>query len=131
MDTKLNRMQLENNRIQSELNQVANGGQTVANGDPKEKKDGHINNILLNHKLCLFGITIYTLYLEIQQIGPSFVVLRFQSDDWGGSRGAYVQAVTPLASNKQKIVHQIYQVQGFTGLLLSRFMLWSQSNMVI
>lgn len=126
LDTNLNPIAGHDNSRHDDEN---SDGDNLNNGS--DKKDGHINNINLTHKLCLFGVTIYNLVLEIQQIGPSFVVLRFQSDSWGGSRGCYVQAVTPMASNKQRIIHHIYQVQGSVfGLLLSRFMLWSQSNMV-
>lgn len=96
---------------------------------PCDENSKHIAHVNIIQSLSLLGINIMSLSLEVRQIGPCLVLLRFVSPQWGVS-GVYSQAVMPLARNKQKIVHHIYMSQTLKGRILSRFMLFAEANMV-
>ena len=89
----------------------------------------HLANVGLYQKFFLFGLNILNVDFEISQIGPALVVLIFTSKNFN-FKGAYIQAITPLDSNKQRIVHHVYMKQSIFGKLISKFMLHGQSGMV-
>lgn len=90
----------------------------------------HVALVELRQRFFIFGINVLNVVFDIKQIGPALVVLDFQSPDLGGIKGAYVQAITPLDNNKQRIVHHVYLKQNLKGIILSKFMLRNQASMV-
>ncbi|KAI1301425.1 Cholesterol 7-desaturase [Halotydeus destructor] len=101
----------------------------AASWAPSAAPNQHLADVTLSQKLVLFGLPMLTVDFDISQIGPLLVTLRFRSS-FGGFVGVYVQAITPMDVNKQKIVHHVYLNQSLFGKLWSKFMLYGQSGML-
>ncbi|CAG2114361.1 unnamed protein product, partial [Medioppia subpectinata] len=86
----------------------------------------HISQMSLNVKNKLFGYTLLEIEFTIRQIGAAFVVLQYKTVDFGGISGAFIQSITPLAPNRNRIVHQIYSEATLWGKLLAKFLLYGE-----
>lgn len=103
----------------------------IASWKPSEPPNTHCADVYLKQKFTIFGIKLIEIDFKITQVGPLMVILQMNSSSLGGFDGVYVQAITPIDSNKQKIVHHIYMNQSVFGKFLSKFLLHGQSGMVI
>ena len=94
-----------------------------------DEQDKHLAKIRITQSFSLFGLTIISLDIDVQQVGSSLVLLRFTCPQ-ADVCGLLSQAVVPIASNKQRILHHVYMKQSVKGRLFSRLMLFGEANMV-
>ena len=96
---------------------------------PGEGEAKHIANLTIDQVFRMFGCSVLSLKLKTQQIGPCLVYLYFTCETLN-IQGILVQGVTPLDSNKQKIIHQIFVKRNIIGRLFARLTVLGECNMV-
>ncbi|XP_054159641.1 cholesterol 7-desaturase nvd-like [Oppia nitens] len=97
---------------------------------PSSAPDSHIAHMSLTTTNTVFGYPLLTIHFNIRQIGPAFVELLYESSAFGGITGTFIQLITPLDVNRNRIIHQIYSSQTFCGKLLAKFLLYGELRML-
>jgi cholesterol 7-dehydrogenase len=95
----------------------------------QDQQESHLARIKLFQTFTLFGLKVICLDIDVTQVGPCLVLLRFK---WPSMNitGVLSQAVMPVAANKQRIIHTIFMNQNVIGRLFSRLMLYGEINQV-
>lgn len=91
----------------------------------------HISCIELVNENKLFGYTLFTVVLKVNQIGPAYVELRFEANFLGGIKGAFLQFVKPIGPMRNSIIHQVYTENTLVGYIFGKFLLLAEAKMVI
>ena len=102
-----------------------------AQWNPCASPDEHVSNIELINRNKLFGWTLFTVVLKVNQIGPAYVELRFEGNFLKGVKGAFLQFIRPIGPMRNLIVHQVYTENTFAGYIFGKFLILAEAKMVI
>lgn len=94
------------------------------------REERHIAHMELRVRNKVFGFNLLEVEFEVTQTGPAFVELRYRCNALGPIEGTFIQMVTPLEPNHNKIVHNFYAEPTLKSKLLSKFLLYGELRMV-
>lgn len=100
-------------------------------GQPPYK---HLAYMTLKHRSYFFGYKVMDIILDVTQVGPACVILKFTLsilNGWlGTGHGTLIQAVTPLGPFRHRVVHLGFVEPSFIGRVLGKFLLHGEAPQV-
>src|SRR5699024_9467150 len=79
----------------------------------------------------LFGFNLFSVFFDVHQIGPAYVVLRFKTNLFGiPVQGAFLQFLRPIGPMRNAIIHQVYTDSSLAAYIFSKFLIFAESKMV-
>ncbi|XP_074598605.1 cholesterol 7-desaturase nvd-like isoform X1 [Brevipalpus obovatus] len=91
---------------------------------PRDAPNSHCAVNVTKSHVNFAGIPVIKLDVAANQHGPSIVNLIFDAEFLGiPLKGAYIQSVTPIHYNKQRIIHQVYMEKSFVSNFVGRCLL--------
>ncbi len=88
----------------------------------------HIGTLTLKHSLCLFGIKLSILDMNVaaRQIGPGLAHMTFNSIF---GRGAFVHSLTPVEPLVQKVIDQVW-CEWYIPPIIPKILLFGEATMI-
>lgn len=102
----------------------------TAQWNPSSAPGTHISTIDIFHRTKIFGFTVVEIQLDVKQIGPAYVELRFKSNNFGGINGVIMQMIKPIAPMRNSIIHKFYLNKSIISFFFSKFLIIGEAKMV-
>ena len=93
--------------------------------------DSHMSTIDITNRNKLFGFALFDVNLKVNQVGPAYVELRFQTKFLGGVQGVLLQLVKPIGPMRNSIIHNIYTENTLAGYIFGKFLIIAEARMVL
>lgn len=104
--------------------------QWSAEWNPCAPPEEHMSHIDIVNRNKLLGYELFHVNLQVNQIGPAYVELRFETNFLGGLKGVLLQFVKPIGRMRNVIVHQVYCQSTPVGYVFGKFLLYAEAKMV-
>ena len=107
-------------------------GQQINQEPRSPKQSPHTCRIFLKKKTIFFSFNVFEMNLNVKQIGPTIVHLKFRANLFGfhAVDAVFIQSIQPLEPFKHKITHHFHTNETFFQRILSKLFLYGEATMV-